>query len=130
MATNSENETTTTEETTTHVPEPKSEQEQQKPADIKKEQKSTNDKKQQKLSADCPHEIKRLAINNCIKRLNEFTNSLNEMCRRTNSLACSLQSLENVAEPEVIGKSLFLRVPKKIFDAAEHLKEVTQTLYE
>ena len=88
------------------------------------------EQQQQKSSGNNVYESTKLAINECIKQLNEFTNSLNEVCNRANLLAHSLQSLENVATPEVIGSSMYLKAPKNIFDSAEHLCEVSHTLCE
>lgn len=85
---------------------------------------------EQKSSGNNVYESTKLAINECIKQLNEFTNSLNETCNRANLLAHSLQSLENVATPEVVGSSMHLKAPKNIFDSAEHLCEVSHTLCE
>lgn len=88
------------------------------------------EQQQQKSSGNNVYESTKLAINECIKQLNEFTNSLNEVCNRANLLAQSLQSLENVATPEVIGSSTYLKAPKNIFDCSAHLCEVSHSLQE
>lgn len=83
---------------------------------------------QQKSNNDDVYEGKKLAVDECIKQLNEFTNSLNEVCHRANSLALSMQSLENVISPEVIGSSMHFRAPKNIFDSTGHLCEIVHTM--
>lgn len=105
----------------THAPEENKQQQ---------EEKGEAEKQQQKSSGNNVYESTKLAINECIKQLNEFTNSLNEACNRANLLAHSLQSLENVATPEVIGSSMHHKAPKNIFDSSEHLCEVSHTLCE
>lgn len=86
---------------------------------------STTQQQQQKSNV---YETTKFAINECIKQLNEFTNSLNEVCNRANLVALSLQSLENVVSPEVIGSSVHFKAQKNIFDSTGHLCEVSHTL--
>lgn len=85
---------------------------------------------QQQSSHSGTYEGTKHAINECIKQLNEFTNSVNEVCNRANLFVHSLQALENVASPEVIGSSMNLKSPKKIFDSTGHLCEIFHTLSE
>lgn len=69
------------------------------------------------------------AIDESIKHFNEFTNSINDVCKYANRFASSLQSLEDVAMPQVLGSSTYLKVQKKkIFDRSEHLIETLDTL--
>lgn len=75
------------------------------------------------------YETTKHTINESIKHFNEFTNSINEVCKHATLFARSLQSLEEVAMPEVIGSSTYLKVSKKkIFDPTEHLVETLETL--
>lgn len=87
-----------------------------------------NEQQKQQLNEANTYENKKHIISESIKHFNELTNSINEVCRNANRFASSLQSLEDVAMPEVIGSSTYLKVPKKkIFDSTEHLIETLDT---
>lgn len=77
------------------------------------------------------HQAKKRVMRESIKKLNELTESLNEVCKCANQFALSLQSLEDIAMPEVIGNKMYLKVPKKkIFDNTGHLMETLTTFTE
>lgn len=49
------------------------------------------------------YENTKFSINECLKQFNEFTNCLNEVCNQASLLGRSLQSLDDIVIPEVIG---------------------------
>lgn len=49
------------------------------------------------------YETTKISINECLKQFCDFTNCINEVCNQASLIVRSLQSLEKVVIPEVVG---------------------------
>jgi hypothetical protein len=70
----------------------------------------------------------KLAISECLKQFNDFTNCMNEVCNQANLLGRSLQSLEELAMPELIGRDqVTMKSQPNIFKKSTHLADSLDT---
>lgn len=57
------------------------------------------------------YESTKSAINESLKQFTDFTNAINEVCNQANVFGRSLQSLEDMSVPEIIGSDQVQKVP-------------------
>lgn len=61
------------------------------------------------------YENTKFAINECLKQFSEFTNAINEVCNQASVFGRSLQSLEEMSAPEIIGSQQVQLIPLNKF---------------
>lgn len=70
---------------------------------------------------------KKLAINDCLKQFRDVSDAFNEVCKLTALFGRSLQSVEDLVVPDVIGSGL-LSIPPKKYNAGDHLANSLDTI--
>lgn len=53
----------------------------------------------------------KFAITECLKQFSEFTNAINEVCNHASVFGRTLQSLEEMTVPEIIGNQQVQKIP-------------------
>jgi hypothetical protein len=67
------------------------------------------------------------SINECLKQFNDFTFAINEVCNQASMFGRSLQSLEDLTIPEIIGGEQAKKTPSKKFKSGAHLTDSLDT---
>lgn len=57
------------------------------------------------------YENTKSAINESLKQFTDFTNAINEVCNQANVFGRSLQTLEEMCVPEIIGSEQVQKIP-------------------
>lgn len=66
-------------------------------------------------------------INECLNQFNEFTFTINEVCNHATNFGRTLQALENITVPEVIGGDQVNKAPSKRIKNSAHLTDSLDT---
>lgn len=66
------------------------------------------------------------SINECLSQFNDFTFAINEVCNQASMFGRSLQVLEDMTVPEIIGEQQKIMHPKK-FKNSSHLTDSLDT---
>lgn len=67
------------------------------------------------------------AISLALKQFHDFTNALNEVCNQASVLGRSLQSLNELSNPEIIGGEQLQKEPTRRFKSGAHLMDSLDT---
>jgi hypothetical protein len=70
---------------------------------------------------------KKLAINDCLLQFNDLSNAIIEVCNVATHFGRSLQSLEELAMPEIIGSEQVKQAQSKKFNRSAHLMDSLDT---
>lgn len=71
---------------------------------------------------------KKLAINDCLKQFRDVSDAFNELCKLTALFGRSLQSVEDLVMPDIIGSGPVLSIPPKKYSAGDHLTNSLDTI--
>lgn len=69
----------------------------------------------------------KFAINECLKQFNDFTNCINEVCNQASLFGRSLQSLEDIALPEIVGAQQLKLTQSRQFKNSAYLMDSLDT---
>lgn len=67
------------------------------------------------------------SINECLKQFNDFTYAINEVCNQASMFGRSLQSLEEMKNPEIIGGAQTNMIPSTRMNGSAHLTDSLDT---